>query len=183
MMQQMQGMGGGRRRQPEQSSVLPPGTRVVVRGLQGAPQHNGKEGEVDSYDASSSRYLVQLAGGDGEVLRIKFANLLQNVRCEVLGMQNREELNGRSATLVGYDEDKGRFHADIAGVGRASLLPTNLILPKGARGTVVGLTSAAGSKWNEQVGKVLSFDKETGRYTLEMTLEDQLRIKPQNLVF
>ena len=32
-----------------------------------------------------------------------------------------------------------------------------------------------------QVGKVLSFDEESGRYLLQMSAEDQLRIKPQNL--
>lgn len=69
------------------------------------------------------------------------------------------------------------------GVGRASLQIVNLILPKGARGKVVGLTSAAGSKWNDQIGKVLSFDRDTGRYQIEMTPEEQLRIKPDNLQF
>ena len=68
-------------------------------------------------------------------------------------------------------------------MGRASLQPANVILPKGARGKVVGLTSDTGSKWNDKVGKVLSFDREAGRYVVEMTREDQLRIRPQNLIF
>ena len=45
------------------------------------------------------------------------------------------------------------------------------------------LTSEAASKWNGQIGKVVSFDHEAGRYVLEMTREEQLRIKPANLVF
>jgi hypothetical protein len=48
---------------------------------------------------------------------------------------------------------------------------------------VTGLTSESGSKWNDSVGKVLAFDKESGRYTLMMTESDQLRIKPANLTF
>ena len=32
-----------------------------------------------------------------------------------------------------------------------------------------------------QVGKVLSYDRESSRYLLQMTDADQLRIKPQNL--
>ena len=75
---------------------------------------------MESYDQSSSRYFVQLSG-EGDVIKIKFDNLLQNCRCEVTGMVNRAELNGKSATLVRYDEEKGRIHADIQGVGRASL--------------------------------------------------------------
>ena len=175
------GMPGGSRAQPEQPGVLPVGTRVFIRGLQGAAQHNGKSGQVESYDTGASRYLVNI--GDGDALRIKFDNLLQNARCEVTAMQNRPELNGKNATVVGFDEERGRYHGDIEGVGRASLQPTNLILPKGARGKVVGLTSDAGSKWNDQVGKVISFDREAGRYVVEMSREDQLRIKPANLIF
>merc|ERR1719498_1139260 len=99
----MGGKGGGRggRSAPEQTGVLPPGTKVFVRGLQGAPQHNGKTGQVEEFDASAGRYMVALP--DGDVLRIRYDNLLQNARCEVVGMQNRAELNGKSATLVGFD--------------------------------------------------------------------------------
>ena len=177
------GMGGGRGRAQhvEQPGVLPPSTAVYVRGLQGAAQHNGKAGQVESYDAAAGRYLVDV--GDGDVLRIKFDNLLQGASCSVTGMQNRPELNGKSATIVGFDGDKGRYHADIAGVGRASLQAQNLILGAGSRGKVEGLTSEAASKWNGQIGKVVSFDHEAGRYVLEMTREEQLRIKPANLVF
>jgi len=175
-------MGGGRARaQPEQPSVLPNGTKVFLRGLQGAAQHNGKAGVVESHDASAGRYVVQLS--DGDTLKVRFDNLLQQLRCTVSGMQNKPELNGKSATTAGYDEEKGRYHADITGVGRASLLPANLILPKDARGKVVGLQSAAAARWNEQIGKVLSFDQETGRYEMEMTREDRVRIKPANLQF
>ncbi len=101
--------------------------------------------------------------------------------CKVTGMVRREELNGKDAEIVGFDESSGRCHADIAGVGRASLQPTNLLLPAGARGKVHGLTSDAGSKWNEKVGKVLSFDEASGRYLLQMTADNELRIKPANL--
>merc|ERR1719359_872736 len=158
----MGGRGRGGRPAPEQPGVLPAGTQVVVRGLQGAAQHNGKAAEVQSYDTSAGRYEVNLA--DGDVLRIRFDNLLQTCACHVTGMQNRQELNGKNASIVGYDEAKGRYHADITGVGRASLQGVNLILPAGAR-------------WNDQVGKILSYDTEAGRYVIEMSREDQLRIK------
>ena len=60
----MPGMGGARGRpQPEQPGVLTAGTRVTVRGLQGAAQHNGKTGRVESYDAAGGRYTVQLDEG------------------------------------------------------------------------------------------------------------------------
>lgn len=98
-------------------------------------------------------------------------------------MQNRPELNGKTATTVGYDADKERYHADIAGVGRASLSLTNLILPADARVRVKGLTSEGGSKWNDKIGKVLSFDREAGRYLVELSKDDQLRVRPVNITF
>jgi len=178
----MGGMRPGRRAPPaaERPSILPPKTVVHVHGLRGAAQHNGKRGQIQEYDASTDRYVVEL--GDGDVVRIKLDNLVQNVTAEVVGMQNRAELNGQAASVVGYDAEKDRYHADIAGIGqRASLQIVNLILPKGTRGRVHGLTSDSGSKWNDKVGKVLGFEAESGRYLVQMTTDEQLRIKPQNL--
>ena len=152
---------------------------MVVHGLNNAAQHNGKPAQVEEYDASSGRYTVSLPEGDA--LRIKFDNLLQACPVEVTGMQNKPELNGKSATICGFDADKGRYHADISGVGRASLKLENLILASGTRARVFGLQSDAGSKWNDKIGKVLSYDREAGRYTMEMSATDQLRIKLANL--
>ena len=90
-------------------------------------------------------------------------------------------MNGKMGRIAGYDDAKDRYHVDIEGVGRASLLLSNLLLPPNARGKVVGLTSESGSKWNDKIGKVLSFDREAGRYVMEMSKTDQLRIKPANL--
>lgn len=69
----------------------------------------------------------------------------------------------------------------MQGVGRASLQRSNLIWPAGTRGRVFGLTSEAGSKWNDQIGKVVSYDREAARYQLQMTASDQLKIRPDNL--
>lgn len=67
------GMRGSGRRAPAppQPGTLPAGATVFVHGLQGAAQHNGKQGEVEDYDASAGRYLVNV--GDNDVLRIKCA--------------------------------------------------------------------------------------------------------------
>ena len=54
----MGGMGGGQRGgrpKPEQPNELPSGSMVFVRGLQGAAQHNGKRGTVESFDSSVGR--------------------------------------------------------------------------------------------------------------------------------
>ena len=49
------------------------GCRVVLGGLQGAPQHNGKEGRVESFVAQKGRYVVTLTSG--ETLSLKPDNL------------------------------------------------------------------------------------------------------------
>lgn len=40
--------------------ILPSGTVIFVAGLQGAPEFNGKQGKILSYDAEAGRYLVQV---------------------------------------------------------------------------------------------------------------------------
>lgn len=54
---------------------LAPGTRVVLAGLKGASHLNGFYGEVLSFDASTGRYRVQVAGAGNSVKQVKAANL------------------------------------------------------------------------------------------------------------
>lgn len=173
------GGGGGRRRQPEQPHIINAGSKIIVRGLQGAAQHNGKHGKVAEYDGGSGRYVVEL--DDGETLRIKHENLLQRASVEVTGMQSQTGMqhNGRQGDIEGFDESSGRYHVRLA-TQVVALQPANVILPKGARGRVVGLNS--GAQYNGRVGKVLDFDREAGRYTVELDGSNQLRVKLANLV-
>ena len=52
-----------------------PGDAVVVHGLVGAAQHNGRVGRVVKFDAAKGRYVVRLAGPTEDVLAVKPANL------------------------------------------------------------------------------------------------------------
>jgi len=58
------------------ASLLPKGTRVVLTGLQKAPEHNGKVGVVESVllGTNDERHQVRLAG-DGKTVAIRAANL------------------------------------------------------------------------------------------------------------
>lgn len=157
---------------------MPARTKVVLRGLQGAAQHNGKQGVVQDFDDASSRYTIQLEGGDQ--LRIKFENMMQQLAAEVTGMQ-RTEFNGRTAHVSNWDEDRRRYHVKLQGEdGMAALQPQNLILPEGTRARVVGLQSQ--SRWNTKVGKITGFDRSKGRYTVQMTDEQHLSVKLENLL-
>lgn len=52
--------------------ILPNGTRVKVSGLNSAAQYNGRWGQVESFDSSSGRYNVKMAGD--KVLALKSDN-------------------------------------------------------------------------------------------------------------
>ena len=65
-----------------------------------AAQHNGKEGRVIGYDLSSARYTVQLEAPDTAQLAVKHDNCLQKLAAEVVGLHERQALNG-CAGLIG----------------------------------------------------------------------------------
>ena len=116
--------GGG---QPAPFNKLPEGTAVLVKGLQGAPQHNGKSGQVQGYDGAKGRYVVAL--GDGTQVSLKQDNVQQQVEgCEVLGIQSKPELNGQIGTVLDFDAAKERCHVRLGGK-TASLAAANIILP------------------------------------------------------
>ncbi|KAL1510213.1 hypothetical protein AB1Y20_006541 [Prymnesium parvum] len=180
MFSGMDGIGGGRRgkrTRRERPDLLPIGTRVRVRGLQGAKHHNGKPGNVKAYDETSQRYSVQL--DDGEVLKIKMNNLLQILQAKVVNM-TRAELNGMDGVIEAFDEEKQRYHVSLNGTDKVALSPSNVVLPKGARAQIVNLTK--GTQWNHKVGQVIDYDNEGGRYLVQMSEEQQLRVKLENLL-
>ena len=56
-------------------TTLQPGSRVVISGLVGAAQHNGKKGTVSRFVQEKGRYAVELAGGARKLLLLKPANI------------------------------------------------------------------------------------------------------------
>jgi hypothetical protein len=66
---------GGPQPEPELAAAeLAAGTAVVIGGLVGAPQHNGKGGVVEGFDAAKGRYVVRVIG-KAKPLRVKLAKL------------------------------------------------------------------------------------------------------------
>ena len=180
-------MSGGRTASGGELGIIPSWTSVTVQGLKGAAHHNGKVAQVESYDAADGRYAVRLPNGEG--VRIKFDNLLQRLEAECRGVQSETQatLDGKTALVVGHDAEKGRYlvdlrGGDVRGGQRTSLEPANLVLPSGARCKVAGLASAGAAKWNGHIGAIVEFDREVGRYVVQMTREEQLKIRPVNLV-
>ena len=54
----------------------PDGTRVVLRGLQGAPKLNGREGVALEHDDAAGRYTVRLDGGEARSVKVKRENVV-----------------------------------------------------------------------------------------------------------
>ena len=79
------------------------------------------------------------------------------------------------------DADTGRYQValDSAAGEFVSLKPANLIFPATTRVTVVGLEKAM--QHNGKMGKVLAYDAEAGRYTVELGGQSGvLSLKRQN---
>ena len=51
------------------------GARVKLHSLLRTPEHNGAEGEVLEFDASTGRWRVRLEGPDGRELALRASNL------------------------------------------------------------------------------------------------------------
>ena len=171
---------------PDGTSVLGASAEAVGEGDAvievGEPTPAGGSGGYTSIPLSSTgrgrvRVTVQL--DDGEVLAIKFDNVLQLVDAEVTGT-SRDEYNGKSCRVTGFDAEQLRYTCDLGGGKVLGLALDKVILPAGARARVVGLTSASGSKWNDHIGKVVEYDRVAGRYLLQLGGGNQLHIKPAN---
>jgi len=166
-------------------SELPPGCRVQIRGLTGAPQHNGSEGLVRGYDASRQRYTVEL--GEKKSLALRAANLLQLLGFLLLSTSPGSEEERREATIVDFDDEAGELVVQLDAEGAELLrlqvqeVPRQVVLKQESRVVVQGLQSEAAKQWNEKVGKVVEFDESTGRYLVEVGPETQLKIRPESL--
>jgi len=85
----------------------PSGMPVMVRSLEKATQHNGRLGKIVKFDDFSSRYTVLLE--DGNTLSLRPDNFMQKCHIEVAGLTSKPELNGKVASVTGYDDQTGRY--------------------------------------------------------------------------
>jgi len=169
--------------------LLTNGSSVLVRGLTSASaaQHNGQQGLVVGYDLATARYTVRLVR-DGALLRVKQHNLLQRLSVQLVGLRDRASLNGRTGTIVGSDEARGRYHVHLPPHGlpgfgspdeTLALQMHNLILPPAARVTVRGLTESA--QYNGRIGSVVRYDLSSCRYVVQLSESLVLRLKPESV--
>jgi hypothetical protein len=173
------GMGGRRRQSVKRYDAIPPGTIVSLKGLQSRPERNGDRGEVAEYDEQAGRYLVFIEDSD-EYLRVKPSNLLQHVHVRLHGIESQASLNGQRGTIVAWSEAKGRYNIHVMQIGKIiSLKPSNVILENGTVGMITGLQSKP--ELNGRYGTIKDFNQSTGRYDVQLSADQILRLKLENV--
>eukprot|EP00929_Paragymnodinium_shiwhaense_P078528 TRINITY_DN40721_c0_g2_i1.p1 TRINITY_DN40721_c0_g2~~TRINITY_DN40721_c0_g2_i1.p1 ORF type:complete len:368 (+),score=93.50 TRINITY_DN40721_c0_g2_i1:45-1106(+) len=182
--------GGAAAPQSQACNQLPNGAKVLVRGLAGAPEHNGSQGTIQGFDAAKQRYVVDLSG---KPLSLRAVNLLQLLTVSLRRQDSGDQDALAEAKIVGYDEDSGELLLDTAGEAlpgddpdqqpyrRRFGEPDGPILRAGARVLVHGLQAESAQMWNEKLGEVLEFDAEKERYVVRVAPDSLLRARPVNL--
>lgn len=178
---------GGRRTTQRPRATLPKridaidvGTPVLVKGLIGSPQHNGKGGVIRSYDPTKSRYVVEISNG-GPTLRLAKKNVQQQVRnATIAGIQSSKELNGTKCIVTNYDESRDRYTVRLPSGKSCAMKRDNVILPNGTCVEINNLSSAA--KWNGVYGRIEKYDVDAGRYVVKVSEKQAMRLKRVNVL-
>ena len=172
-----------RQQQPTRFDAMKPGTKVTVQGLGSAAHLNGETGAVLYYEPSKGRYVVELGDeDDSQQVSLKSDNLQQLVRGVILqGIDSDASLNGKSGSLLRYDAQKDRYLVRLAAIPRAlSLRPESVLLPNGTCVTIRNLQ--AKPVLNGQRGTITSFDRQAGRYVVQLNQSESAKLKPGNVL-
>jgi hypothetical protein len=168
------------RQQPKRYDAIHPGTVVSLKGLVNRPDRNGDRGEVVQYDPSSGRYIVQIEDSD-ETMKVKPSNLLQHVHVTLHGIESRPELNGQKGTILAWDPRKQRYNVYIISTSKVmSLKPSNIVLENETVGQIVGVQ--AKPELNGKWGTIKQFNSSTGRYDVQISSDQILRLKLENIL-
>lgn len=144
--------------------LLPARTRVILFGLVGAAEHNGKVGVVQSYQAEKRRFVVEVDGDKQIALRP--ANLLQQLKVKL----------GDREGLVSGISDEGILVT--IGDQATTCSEDSLLLPTGARARLSGLSK---DEYNEKIVEIRYFDQKAGRYLVQLDASTQLSVLPNKM--
>ena len=168
------------RRHVKRYDAIPNGTPVSLKGLISQPERNGDRGEVMDYDASAKRYTVLLEDTDDEKLRVKPDNLLQHVHVRLHNIESQPSLNGERGTIIAWDGKKERYNIYVIDLSKVvSLKPNNVILQDGTVAMIVNLTSKP--ELNQQFGTIKAFIPDSSRYDVQLSEQQVVRIKLDNV--
>jgi len=164
---------------PSGPNIIKPDVVVLVKNLRSAPQHNGSYGKILEYDPSKDRYSVILDDED-QVLSLKPDSIQQIVHnVEMVGLESRPELNGTMGVLFDYNELKHRSNVKTSKGGAMSLQMANVILPIGTVVRIINLSGAP--RHNGRFGTVTAIHRDDGRYTIQLTNTEHVRVRFANV--
>lgn len=176
------GKGKPKPAEPIPDWAKPKGTRVIVRGLKSAAEHNGRQGKITGWTADKGRYEVEC--DDETTLSLRPGNVTQVADVEITGIESTPELNGQQASVIGYTDDTGRYTLRLKskmsnGRDVVGLQSSSIILGRGTRVVVSGLSSEA---FNGQMAQIVDVDRDAMRYTVQCQNGKQIKIKLENVL-
>jgi hypothetical protein len=149
------------------------GTPVVIHGLTGKTEHNGKSATVLEWNDQKRRYEVRLKCGD--VLSLRPQNITQLVNVKIAGHENQPELNGNTGEIVDFNAESGCYVLLIDELAQVvELPPKNCIL---SCGTAILLQGLADQQLSGQLCSIISIDSNAGRYVVECDSGRQLKVR------
>eukprot|EP00300_Choanocystis_sp_HF-7_P037328 c53420_g1_i1.p1 GENE.c53420_g1_i1~~c53420_g1_i1.p1 ORF type:complete len:356 (+),score=67.05 c53420_g1_i1:53-1120(+) len=158
--------------------TLPPHTPVRLINLPSHSRMNNMTGRVVRFLPAQQRYTVQIDHSD-EQFSIRPVNLqLLDVAVCIDGLASEPSLNGKSGTVVGFNEDSGRYCVSVDSK-IVALKPQNVLIPEGCLVRVEGLASAA--QHNGKIGLVAALHPTTGRYEIRFDDGSGIFVKPDNI--
>lgn len=169
---------GGPGEAPWPAHALPLGAIVVIRGLEQAPEHNGKAGRIEGFDPARGRYDVALGGGSALSLRPQ--RLTQQCEAELTGLEDKQLLNGRVGDIVNYDEQSGRYLVLLQSPAVAIKAQRgNCVLKAGTRVTLCGLSE---ERYNGWMAQILAVHRGAERYTVRCQSGEEIKIRFEKVV-
>mmetsp|Transcript_48503 Transcript_48503/g.113538 ORF Transcript_48503/g.113538 Transcript_48503/m.113538 type:complete len:361 (-) Transcript_48503:173-1255(-) len=85
----------------------------------------------------------------------------------IRGLQGKQEHNGKTGRIAGWDQEKGRYTVDIDGEDNIALRPSNLTQRVAVE--ITGIESQPGL--NGQSGEIIGYDEKTSRYTVKLKVK------------
>ena len=175
----MNGMHQGMQQRRPSYDSIPQGTVVSLKGLRGKPERNGDRGVVQQFNPQNGRYIVLLEDSE-ETMAVKPSNLLQHVHVRLHGIESKPELNGKTGTIIAWNPNTERYSIYVMAMSKAaSLKPGNVILDEGTVGQIFGLLSKP--ELNGKWGTIKEWDRNAGRYNVQLSEDKIIRVKVENI--
>eukprot|EP00041_Stephanoeca_diplocostata_P012643 m.212114 g.212114 ORF g.212114 m.212114 type:complete len:306 (-) comp19034_c0_seq3:467-1384(-) len=161
--------------------VIRNGVRVRLRGLKAASSAslNSRCGVIQAFDPAKRRYTVKIDDSDRTVA-LKIDNLLQLCKQVTVFDDADGAVKFSDAEIVDVDDTATTYTVRAPSQNAVQEVPCErLVLPNGTIVCIQGLTGSAAL--NGTWGKICGYDKDAGRYLVQVEQNKQLKLKRRNV--